>query len=75
MGHGMRLDYGLYAKRGLALGIGLLVVGLLGNALGPVVVGSLPAVEETVLSDLMGLGILVGFASVFGFGILLPLTE
>ena len=75
MGHGMRLDYGTYAKRGFTLGVALLVIGVVGSAIGPSVAGPLPDWERTVLFDFMWMGILIGFFSVFGFGIFLPLTD
>lgn len=75
MGHGMGLDYTTYAKRGFALGVVLLVTGILGSAVGPDVVGTLPSWERTMFFDFMWIGILLGMFSVFGFGIVLPLTE
>ena len=75
MGHGMRLDYGTYAKRGLVLGVALLVIGVIGSAVGPDIVGPLPNWERTILFDFMWMGILIGVFSVFGFGIVLPLTD
>lgn len=75
MGHGMRLDYAKYAKRGFVFGVALLVIGALGSSIGPSVIGPLPNWERTVLFDFMWMGILIGFFSVFGFGIVLPLTD
>lgn len=75
MGHDMRLDYGKYTKRGFVSGVLLLLVGVLGNALGPGLLGPLPGWEETLLIDMMIGGILIGFCSVIVFGIVLPLTE
>lgn len=75
MGHGLRLDYTAYAKRGFVLGIALLLLGVLGSAVGPSAVGELPGWERALFFDLMWLGILLGMFSVFGFGIVLPLTE
>ncbi|QAU14579.1 hypothetical protein EKH57_17680 (plasmid) [Halorubrum sp. BOL3-1] len=71
----MRLDYRTYAKRGLALGVGLLVIGVIGSVVGPDIVGPLPDWERTILFDFMWMGILIGMFSVFGFGIFLPLTD
>ncbi|MCD2200719.1 MULTISPECIES: DUF7860 family protein [unclassified Halobacterium] len=75
MGHNMRLDYAKYAKRGFLLGLGLFLLGALGATAGPSLAGELPGWERTVLFDSMVLGIAVGFFSVFGFGIFLPLTD
>lgn len=75
MGHGMRLDYATYTKRGFALGVALLVMGVLGSAIVPDLAGPLPGWERTILFDCMWMGILIGFCSVFGFGVVLPLTE
>lgn len=75
MGRYGNLDYPTLTRRGFALGIGLLVVGLLGEALGPAVVGSLPAWGHTLFLDLEILGILVGLFAPLVFGIALPLTE
>lgn len=71
----MGLDYAAYAKRGFLLGLGLFLLGALGAALGPNVVGQLPGWERTALFDSMVIGIGLGFFSVFGFGIFLPLTD
>jgi len=75
MGHNMRLDYAKYTKRGFLLGLGLFLLGALGATVGPSLVGELPRWEHTVLFDSMVIGIAVGFFSVFGFGIFLPLTD
>lgn len=75
MGHGMRLDYAKYAKRGFAFGVALLVIGVIGSSVGPSVVGPLPGWERTVLFDMMWVGLLIGFFSPFVFGIFLPLTD
>lgn len=75
MGHDMRLDYPKYTKRGFTLGVVLLLLGVFGSAVGPDIAGPLPGWERTVLFDFMWMGILIGFCSVFGFGVVLPLTE
>lgn len=75
MGHGLGLDYATYAKRGFVIGVALFLVGALGSAVGPSVMGQLPGWERTALFDAMILGIATGFFSVFGFGIFLPLTD
>lgn len=75
MGHNSGLDYGAYTKRGFFLGLALLVVGALGEALLPSVTGPLPGWEETLFFYCMTGGVLIGFVAVFGFGIFLPLTD
>ncbi|QSG07301.1 hypothetical protein [Halapricum desulfuricans] len=75
MGRYGDLDYSKLTRRGFALGVGLLVVGLLGEALGPAVVGSMPAWGHTLFLDLEILGIVVGLFAPLTFGIALPLTE
>ncbi|MCU4718840.1 DUF7860 family protein [Halapricum hydrolyticum] len=75
MGRYGDLDYPKLTRRGFALGVGLLVVGLLGEVLGPAVVGSLPTWGHTLFLDLEMLGILVGLFAPLVFGIALPLTE
>lgn len=75
MGHGMSLDYASYAKRGFLLGIALIAIGIVGSTMAPSVAGPLPGWEQTVLFDTIWFGAAVGFVSVFGFGIFLPLTD
>lgn len=74
MGHNMGLDYATYAKRGFLLGLGLFLLGALGAAITSGM-GDIPGWEETLLFDSMVFGIAIGFFSVFGFGIALPLTD
>jgi hypothetical protein len=69
------LDYARLTKLGVLLGLGLFVVGAGGEFVGHAVWGTLPAWEETLLTDSVGLGIVVAFCSVFGFGIAMPLLE
>jgi len=69
------IDYPTWTKRGFLLGVGLFLVGALGEAFLPAVVGPLPGWEQTLLLDLEILGVLLGLCSPFVFGILLPLTE
>jgi hypothetical protein len=69
------LDYARLTKVGFMLGLGLFVAGLGGEFVGHALYGTLPAWEETLLTDSVLLGILTGFASVFGFGIVMPLLE
>lgn len=75
MGHNMRLDYATYTKRGFLLGVALFLLGAIGTAAGPSLIGQLPGWEQTALFDSMVIGIATGFFSVFGFGIFLPLTD
>lgn len=75
MSHGMRLDYAMYAKRGFIFGVAPRYYRDDRKFGGPSVAGPLPDWERTILFDFMWLGILIGFFSVFGFGIFLPLTD
>ncbi|QSG16246.1 hypothetical protein [Halapricum desulfuricans] len=75
MGRYGDLDYPKLTRNGFLLGVGLLVAGLLGEALGPAVLGSLPAWGHTLFLDLEMLGIVVGLFAPIVFGIALPLTE
>ncbi|WP_049892567.1 DUF7860 family protein [Natronococcus jeotgali] len=68
-------DYALMAKSGFLLGLGLLVLGASGELLGHAVFGGLPAWEETLFTYAEGLGFVVGFFSVWIFGVFLPLIE
>ena len=69
------LDYARLTKAGFALGVCLFALGAVGSALGPAMVGPLPNWERTLLVEGEVAGILIAFVSVFGFGIVLPLTE
>ncbi|MEF8839048.1 MAG: hypothetical protein V5A24_03080 [Haloarculaceae archaeon] len=42
MGHGRSYDYPTITKRGLQVGVGLLLLGVFGEAILPVLVGPLP---------------------------------
>ena len=75
MGRYGDLNYSKLTRRGFVLGVVLLAVGLLGETLGPAVVGTLPAWGHTLLIDLEALGILVGLFAPIVFGVVLPLTE
>ncbi|WP_049922697.1 DUF7860 family protein [Halopiger djelfimassiliensis] len=75
MGHSMGLDYGRWTKNGFFLGLSMVIIGAALAGLGTYVFGSIPAWERTLAIDMMLVGIAVGFSAVFGFGILLPLTE
>lgn len=72
---GNRFDYPRLTKAGFLLGVGMLAVGALGELIGHVVLGGLPAWEETLFFDLEVLGILLALVSPFLFGIFLPLLE
>jgi hypothetical protein len=69
------VDYPTLTKRGVGAGLGLFAVGMLGETIGPVLFGQLPAWEHTLFFDLEAVGVLLLLVSVFVFGILLPLTE
>lgn len=75
MANGMSIDYEAYTKYGFGLGAALFVAGAIGATVGPTVFGELPSWEWTILFDAMVAGIVIGFVSVFGFGIALPLME
>ena len=62
-------------KYGFLTGVGLLVIGTLGETLLPVFTGPLPDWENVLFTDFMILGIVVAMVSVFVFGIYLPLTR
>ena len=69
------LDYPKLTKRGFGLGLALLVIGVLGEAALPALVGPLPGWEEMLFFDLEVIGVLLILLSPFVFGIFLPLTE
>ena len=75
MGRYGDLDYAFLTKSGFLFGLGLLVLGALGEVLGHVLVGQLPAWEHTLFTYAEGLGIVIGFFSIWIFGVFLPLTE
>ncbi|WP_049900334.1 DUF7860 family protein [Halococcus agarilyticus] len=75
MGRYGDLNYARLTKTGFALGVGLFALGVAGSAIGPAIAGPLPGWERTLLVEGEVAGILVAFVSVFGFGIVLPLTE
>lgn len=55
--------------------MGVLLVGALGELVGPALFGPLPGWEKALLSDLAVLGVAVGLVSPFLLGASLPLTE
>lgn len=70
-----QMDHATLAKRGFLLGVGLFALGVLGELLAPVLVGPLPGWGDMLLTDMEGLGILLGLFSPLVFGIILPLIE
>lgn len=69
------LDYPKITKRGVAIGLGLFVIGALGEAIIHLMGLQVPGWEEALLFDFEVLGILIMLLSPFVFGILMPLTE
>jgi uncharacterized membrane protein YeaQ/YmgE (transglycosylase-associated protein family) len=69
------IDYQTYAKRGFFLGLTLLVIGVVGSAVGHTFFEPLPAWENTLLVGAEFTGLLIGFFSPIVFGIVLPLIE
>lgn len=69
------LDYPTLAKYGFLAGLGMFLVGGLGELVGHAVFSGLAGWEATLLVDLEVVGILVGLLAPFVFGIVLPLTE
>lgn len=75
MGHGATLDYATYTKGGVLMGIGLFMVGEIGQIALPSLVGPLPSWELSLLTWLTGIGILLAILAPIVFGIVVPLTE
>lgn len=73
MGQYGDIDYPTYIKRGVLLGLTLLVVGELGGYASQSF--SMPAWEEALFFALAVIGLLVLFLSPLLFGLVLPLTE
>lgn len=69
------MDYASLAKSGFLLGLGLVTIGVGGEFLGQALFGSLPEWEHTLFLYSEGVGIVVGFFSVWVFGVALPLLE
>jgi hypothetical protein len=69
------IDHGKRAKQGFLLGVGLLALGAAGEIIGHLVFGTLPGWENTLFTYSEGIGILIGFFSVWVFGVMLPLME
>lgn len=68
-------EYATLAKGGFGIGVAMVLIGILGMAIGHALFGSLPGWEETLFLDMEALGIVVALVSPFLFGVLLPLTE
>lgn len=73
MGQYGDIDYPTYVKRGVLLGLTLLVVGELGGYASQLV--AMPAWEEALFFDLAVIGLIVFILSPLLFGLVLPLTE
>jgi len=69
------MDHAMLAKRGFLLGVGLFALGALGEVGGHALVGTLPALVDTLLTDMEALGILLALFSPLVFGVVLPLVE
>ena len=69
------IDYATITKRGFLVGLGLFLLGALGQAFLPTLVGPLPGWEHMLLLDAEIVGLLVAFFVPIVFGIVLPLTE
>mgnify|MGYP000704583601 CR=1 FL=1 len=69
------IDYPTWTKGGFLLGVGLFLLGGVGEVLAPAVFGTLPGWEQSLLLDLEIVGVLVGLLAPLLFGIVLPLTE
>ena len=69
------LDYSKATKQSFLLGIGLFLIGALGEATIHTTGLQVPGWEETLLLDLEFLGTAIALFSPFIFGIVLPLTE
>ena len=75
MGRYGNIDYPTVNKRAFLLGVGLFLVGLVGELVGHAYFAPLPAWEQTVLVSAEGLGVLIALLAPIIFGIVLPLTE
>ncbi|WP_435119784.1 hypothetical protein [Halolamina sp. C58] len=74
MGRYGNIDYPLFIKRGVLLGLALMFVGELGGFLSENYI-SLPAWEGSLFLLLAGIGLLLFATTPILFGIVLPLTE
>ncbi|ADJ14977.1 DUF7860 family protein [Halalkalicoccus jeotgali] len=75
MGQHQRLSYSQYARGGFALGVAVFLVGILGHAVGPALLGALPAWEVTLFTVMEFSGIGLALCSPLVFAIVLPLIE
>ena len=69
------LDYPTLIKRSFLFGIGLFVLGELGEFASTAAGMPVPGWEHTMLMYAAGIGVLIALLSPFIFGIILPLTE
>ena len=69
------LDYARWAKTGFVHGLVLLLGGATAEVVGHTFYETLPAWEESLFFYAEVAGVLVGFFSVWVFGVFLPLTE
>ena len=74
MGRYGSIDYPAFVKRGVLLGLALMVLGEIGGYAAENYV-SVPAWEETLFLVAAGTGLLLFVLSPILFGIVLPLTE
>ncbi len=70
-----RMSYGQMAKTGFLLGVGLFLIGAVGELAIQSQLVLVPAWEETLLFDFEVLGIVLFVLSPFVFGIALPLIR
>ncbi|WP_306058328.1 DUF7860 family protein [Natronococcus wangiae] len=75
MGRYGDLNYAFLTKAGFLFGLGLLTLGAGGEILGHVFYGEIPTWENTLFTYAEGIGFLIGFSSIWIFGVFLPLTE
>lgn len=69
------LNYPKLTKRSFLFGIGLFVIGALGELIITTSGATVSGWEQTLLFDAEVVGMLIAFFSPFVFGIFLPLTE
>jgi len=69
------IDYPTLTKRSFFLGLSLFLLGLLGEFVVQTFELQIPGWEQTVLFDMVVVGLVVAFFSPIVFGIVLPLTE
>ncbi|WP_436934851.1 DUF7860 family protein [Halovenus marina] len=75
MNHHGTVDYAKMTKSGFALGLALFVIGAVGGILGHTILSPIPDWENTLFLYSEGIGILVGFFSIWIFGVFLPLVK